>query len=591
MTANAWVPLFAQEDTELPRLLQQNGIASDDALLRRIWLDDRNSGFQQARPRPPYRVLSGDTVRVPPPPLPPDATLGTYTCTGSEPSVDEVVRTIRINNGEGSLNQLMVADGEFTREYLLGLVYNQTFRLRHTGDRPVPIGPGEEVRFPIRPRRTRAHDVTPATASQPGARNEVPTGEGAFQVAVTLAAGPQILKFVDEATRQWRVQPVRFAIRITPRQAGVTPARVALRVLKEDGSTYFNQEHTSGEWLRAGEHVWAWDGFTEPPSGPGAADRGRLDTQVLRSRLRVVVLVEAQVGAAGRGELQLDNRAHKCEMVDVVVDLATREITGTAWVSFNHAGRDGGMWLGTLLAIAAATAAILVAELAVLGAYAGIKEVADDSWSEGERDRWKWAFAITAMAAPVVLALVAGILMQTQAVSDEEFEFLRTNLKDGINSEWGRADRQVTIAGQTYQFRAQAVDRSHDTVRFALMKPLSEGQRACNLSLVLGFLPILVPYSSDVPHLHHVGAHEFGHTILGAAVDRSYSITHKGSSGGVTDQNPLPTSHAEAGPGDLDMMKYYCEQREPGFDWNRLKVTEQDKVRWMEVAQVEFREM
>jgi hypothetical protein len=590
---SAWIPLTATQDTTLAELLQANGLPTDGHILRNIWSAPQNLHNHQRSVRAPHTIRSGETWYVPPPPLPVDGVLQTYTCTGSERSADEIAQTIRTRHGAGARDELTVAPERFTGAYLLGLAHNQAFRLRRSATPPAPIAAGETVRYPTRTRRAHGRGVAPST-SMNRSLNALQTGDGPFTVRVELARRGQVMKILNmipepqqvnardpNATlaAQWRPSDgkVRFKVTITPREGPATPTRVTIRVRSPQG-VYCTQVRT--DWTRTGEHIWEWDGFTTPAPAQGARDVGQADTRILRGRLTIEVVVQAASGWS-LGSLELANTASRAGFVDVHAKLDRSEIDAFAYLEFHHANQDAGTWAMTVIGG-------LVAGGLVAGAIAiAMKRDSDVHGGLTPEQQRNYAIAMGvagAVTAAAFIGIIGGIL-RANRLSDADFNTLRERVITGMRTHWGR---RVEIDHRTYDFRVQ-VDTSegHDRIRYALQNS-GIGRGALNLGTVV-FLPLVPEAEAN----EYGGAHEFGHSIMLAAGDVSqvarndWSIRHKGSTdyGQHTRgefRRPTPPAHS-------DLMIYYDDQPGSGWSYSDVRAAVADVLSWIEIAQIEFR--
>ncbi len=588
-----WIRMVVPQAMTLEQLLQDNGLPHDSAALTNIWGADANRSNHRRQTRPPHQLMAGEIWWVPPPPLPRDAILNTYACTGMEGSTGGVVQAIKDRHGPGANEQLAVPEASFTESYLLGLAFNQPFRNQRTST-PMP-SPGEMVRYPTRRVRARTIDVAPSTQLQ-SSTNQVPTGDGPFEITVELAEAEQVLKVLDVVPEprtvnaanpdepveaHWRPADgkVRFKITIEARAGEVTPTRVVIRVRKPDESVYYTEERT--DWTTTGEHTWEWDGFTTPPPAPGSPETGDVDTRVLRGQLTIEVTAMAASGWSV-GWLELANRHAKAGWLDVYKH--GQSIEGFAYLQFGHANEDEGVWAATLLGslLAAAVGAGLVA------IPMGIDE-ADGGMSEETAEDYRVALGVTAgIAAGAWLGALIPILMASR-LSDDDFNTFKGQIEAGFLIHWLREGRKaLQIDGQRYRFQgAVRTSGGHDRIRFALTSNDITG-RGCNLVPLVGavFCPF-IPHNPS--HNRYVGAHEFGHSLLIEAVDLFWSMHHKGS----TDLSSncrrgaegfsVPASH------DRDLMIYYDSTDHWVYD--QMHAAPVDALSWVELAQVTFKAM
>ncbi|MFO0547826.1 MAG: hypothetical protein U0271_05535 [Polyangiaceae bacterium] len=613
------IPLTATREGQLGDLLTENGLDHTDRDLVNIWSAPQNK-FVQDDKRPPFLVHSGDVFQVPAPPLPRDAVLSEYVCTGSEKSADEAVAAIKAKHGEGALDEPTVKLEDFTTEYVLKLAHNQQFRIKRSASPPVPIQAGEKLVYPTRKRPAREHDASPATGLQDG-KNVLPTGQSPFEVKVELTENGQILKLFDlvdqpethpatasypAPTGRWRVQPVKFKITLKSTPADAKPKRVVVRVVNNDCDLFF-EEHTSGELLEPGEHIWAWDGFNVPAPKGADPDVGQANTRQLRGAMTVMVTAYPEVGLPGTGELHLVNRPAKAAFVDVIIDLKSSRATGIAYLSFNHALEDGGLWALTMAAAALVVAGALAVDAVAAAIQYGVQGRITDDQAKTHAEVLGGIAGGSLLLGTVLTASILG----SHKLTDEEFTKLSGDILRGIEIHWSR--HNLTVNGQPFMFDAVAkTEDGHDAVRFALMSPLGE-QRACNLSLPFPFCPVTMPYSTSTEDNQETGAHEFGHSILREAFGDDWSTTHKGSSGGMLDQNANGLIGSPAPPAEVDLMHYRTGDGAHFFDitstnpdgtpktWvkneahykahiARSKAANVDVLGWIEIAQVEFRE-
>lgn len=588
-----WIPLTATRDTTLEELLRENGLVSDSARLTDIWTADQNRENLRTTPRSPHQVVSGETWYVPPPPLPRDAILSTYTCTGSEASTAAIVETIKASHGEGADEQLTVAPDAFTESHLLGLAYNQAFRNRRSAG--AAIAAGETLRFPTRRRRARTMNVAPSTDVQ-SSTNQIPTGDGPFIVTVALEREGQVLKVLDvleeyrlvngqdpnqHVNAEWRPADgkVRFKITIEPRAGEVDPTRVTIRVRKPDESVYYTEERT--DWTTTGEHIWEWDGFTVPPpasGGAGHAGSGDVDTRVLRGQLTIEVVVVAASGWS-LGSLELANRHAGAGWLDI--HKHGTQIDGYAYLRFGHANEDEGLWAVTLLG--SLLAAAVVAGLGVALPMA-IDDL-DGGMSDDTRDDYLVALGVTAgVTAAAWLAILIPIIMATR-LSDSDFTTMKGHVEEGFRLHWLREGmKRVRIGADHYRFSAEVrASGGHDRIRFALTSDDISG-RGCNLVPLVGavFCPFLPGNES---HNKYVGAHEFGHSIIIAAADLWWSMYHKGSTNLSSEANntfQVPPSK------ERDLMIYYAPDTE-GWHYDKMHSAPLDVLSWIALAQIEFK--
>ncbi|MFO0548358.1 MAG: hypothetical protein U0271_08230 [Polyangiaceae bacterium] len=599
-----WIPLTSPQPTTLPQLLQANGLASDNATLTNIWSAAENMGNHRAQVRPPHNVLAGETWYVPPPPMPMDAVLSTYTCTGSERSTDEIVQAIRALHGEAAEEQLTVARDAFTTDYLLGLAYNQRYRIRRLASPPVAIAAGETLRYYTRRRRTRTHDVAPSTGVQ-RSTNSIPADDGPFIVRIELERPDQkmkILNMIPEAetvnprdpnaalAAEWRPASgrVRFKVTITARTGSVTPTGATIRV-RHPGGVYFTEERTDSDWTRTGERIWEWDGFTTPPPASGASDLGEADTRILRGRLTVEIVVMSASAGYSIGWLELANRPHKAGFVDVKARLGAGDIEAFAYVSFQHASRDGGVWAATVIG------SLLAGALAV-GAVAIARRVdADDGTPltpDQERD-YGIAMGVAGGATAAAFLGIVGAILAASTLSEADFNTFRGQIMNGIGSHFSRS---VTIGGRSFTFRASAqTTGGNDRVRYALTTAAIR-DRACNLTPVPLVGMIFIPYlPTNALWNTEVAAHEFGHSIMLQTGGTGWSMTHKGSSGGVGGLDVVrgPRGFARNSGDYDDLMIYYDEQQAgaPGWNPGNVRAAVVEVLGWIESTQIEFRAM
>lgn len=178
----------------------------------------------------------------------------------------------------------------------------------------------------------------------------------------------------------------------------------------------------------------------------------------------------------------------------------------------------------------------------------------------------------------------------------QEFERLKKLVFEGIHKHWSR---DINVDGDSYKVNVTAGERSKKSVGIDIFKDASKFSvpwyhRSHNFGFIgqdvkLYYLSEFFqdPQWSD-DDFACTAAHEFGHSILYAAVGIRISGTHKGTSTLLTQAVRKDAPYVPP-TGEIDLMKYYRSDIMKGM-YSRVVAAEEDVKRLIWIAGVDFDE-
>jgi hypothetical protein len=190
-------------------------------------------------------------------------------------------------------------------------------------------------------------------------------------------------------------------------------------------------------------------------------------------------------------------------------------------------------------------------------------------------------------------------------MSDGDFARLSALAATGIGRFWSR---NITVGGAVYAVtttavrradrsididlqysNARAFDRSHNSGFIDATIVYNFGYYFDLVSRMLPFVPeplrrVLAQVNADIEFLG-TAAHEFGHSVLEESEGKATSYGHKGTSSIF--QSPLDTAPAHPATGEIDLMKYFSDDR-PDDYFSRAIAAEEDVKRLIGLAAVDF---
>lgn len=406
--------------------------------------------------------------------------------------------------------------------------------------------------------------------------------------------GKQVL--VPYFLKEWKTGESKIRFRIT---LPLPAVKTRIEILHAK-NVIFHEEHSGGEFLIPGMHVWSWDGFD---------DDGILDTGLLKqNELSARVTVTDMAGRTAVGTTELGTGPGNIRWVDVRVDKRAKTIQVATYARFSRPSEveitklkiplPGGGAIGeALTAGAAALGSNPVTSLAPMipGLGGAMPEIPGVNLPE--------IINSNELSIPLTVPSVLDL-------EPDKHDMIKNAVIEGTGYHWSRAEPgscSVRVNGEEWLLYVSCKERSNDAVRTFLCKALPQalqeiglhdgssfgqrfGERSVNLATFAEGLPIINIYEEgdEYDNLAKTGAHELGHSVLRETVNFYHSLTHKGTSTIGQVIEPSAPMLPAAGTGtEIDIM-LYMQGSDPS-DWRgRTRATEDDARGLVWMSQVVF---
>ncbi|MFT3767397.1 MAG: hypothetical protein QM820_18245 [Minicystis sp.] len=308
--------------------------------------------------------------------------------------------------------------------------------------------------------------------------------------------------------------------------------KTTLVYIRKD-STVINTYRTTTEMLQPGTHDWGWSGF---------GDNLVFDTEALRQGR-----LSADVQTDGGSSTSLDLAAKQVyvDWMDLKIDDRAKRVEPKVYVAFANSPVPG-------KELDPATfARVKGLILAGIGRY----------WSRRVTVRWPYDVVTTAVE---------------RAVSPAQFVLRRPC--GAIKFILTQPTPLKNIPGLPMELAELFADQG-------------AGERSFNPGAYRGndTDPIVFYYDPASPpsaeRIQETGAHEFGHSILLRGIDKTVSVTHKGTS--TEGQKRIPGAYVYPATGEIDLMKYGTGA-EPADFFTRVVATEDDVKALISLGRVEL---
>ena len=547
-----------------------------------VMLDSRGQPNSASR----YHIDQVREFLLPPRFHAPNIRQRTYTATGSEASLADVVKWIADHHGAGSLEPTAEPLKDVTADYLYQLFENLPYAQAHpTGTSEAPVA-GDKIVYFVKPRPLTHRDVAPST-DVAAHTNAILSDQPAFKVSASLSMPSPEMKLLSDTCKSFRQAKVTFSVTIA-RNGNADPYRTTFRVLQPDRTVYYEETHTDGDWIKLGTRDWQWDGFSSADDAEAV-----LDTRVLRGNLTLQVVVEPVRGVTTIHEYHLANQAKGGKYADLKVFLGEGRIEVELYIRFERVTSDFWLWFAAILGLAILFAAVTFLVWFIDWAIDALQGIDGHEKAVRDRNNLTTDAAIIMLAAELIVLIVAVVGLQ---LSTEDYEKAQGILLEGIGIHWSRlADFAVTVGGTQFVVAAKGTSNDDKGATYALASTMF-GSRGVNLGMIIPVFPTIIPCDLhgagfSESHMRYTGAHEIGHLVLADDRDRDYSIRHKGTTGNMFDQSVLDTADKYPdSPAEIDLMKYYRESTTAGERYGRWMAAEEDIIRLFRVATIEWRE-